>query len=144
MDVPTASEKTTTQVQAKRPNGPVTADLIRVSHVNVNERTGEVRDIGPAYFAMVAGASSGIISTTPLIPYPSEPDAYAPPPDDTLRQLLTEQARTNALLERLLAQRTHTLHGTERDDDYSARTEHARQRDEATRKTLAAAHQKAL
>ena len=61
-----------------------------------------------------------------------------------IAQLLTEQARTNVLLERLLAQRTHTLHGTERDDDYSARTEHARQRDEAKRKMLAAEHLKAL
>ena len=63
---------------------------------------------------------------------------------DAISLLLTEQTRTNALLERLLAQPTHTLHGIERENGYCAQQERVRQRDEATRELLAATHQEAL
>ena len=63
---------------------------------------------------------------------------------DAISLLLTEQARIAALLERLIAQPAHTLHGIERENGYSARQEHVKRRDEATRGMLAAAHQEAL
>ena len=63
---------------------------------------------------------------------------------DAIALLLNEQARITALLERLLTRPTMTLHGIERENGYSARQEHVKRRDEATRGLLAAAHQEAL
>lgn len=60
---------------------------------------------------------------------------------DALGSLLDETRTSNKLLTRLLDRPALTLHGTERDDDYSSRQELAMRRDEATRETLAAEHQ---
>ena len=64
---------------------------------------------------------------------------YAPDTEDTLSLLLAEQRRTNTLLERLLSRPALTLHGMPEqvEESYSARQEHARHRDEATRGMLA-------
>ena len=63
---------------------------------------------------------------------------------DAISLLLAEQARIIALLERLLAQPSLTLHGIERENGYCAQQERVKRRDEATRELLAATHQEAL
>ena len=112
---------------------------LRISHCTVNRFTGETNDTGPAYFSTVTGCDvNGTPTLTPFMPYPDAPK-HAPPTEDTLSLLLTEQRRTNTLLERLLSRPALTLHGMPEqvEESYSARQEHAMQRDEATRGMLA-------